>query len=83
MKVRLIGLTTGTILGLAFNLLWINVAQAHEADAFDTETYWDGRSLASWSRSEARPLREPYMGNLITHLAVGGSTMKWKIHKIL
>lgn len=62
MKVRLIGLTTGTILGLAFNLLWINVAQAHEADAFDTETYWDGRSLASWSRSEARTFARTIYG---------------------
>lgn len=65
MKARLIGLTVGLVLGLALSILWNNVARAHQADAFDTETYWDGRYLSSWSRSNARSFArtvyaEPY-----------------------
>jgi hypothetical protein len=65
MKAKLIGLTVGLILGLVFSLLSSNVAWAHSADKFDTETYYTGRTLTSWTRSNARTfartvVSEPY-----------------------
>lgn len=63
MKTRLVGLIMGLILGLTIvTTLGIQEAQAHQADAFDTETFWDGRPLSSWTRSQARTFARTVYG---------------------
>lgn len=62
MKTRLIGLILGLILGLVFSALTNYHVQAHAADAFDTETYYTGRIISYWTRSNARTLAQTVLG---------------------
>jgi hypothetical protein len=74
MKARLIGLMIGLVVGATFSFLCNDVVKAHEADAFDTETYWDGRYLGSWSRSQAYNFAITVIGE--PYSTLGG----WWIH---
>lgn len=62
MKKRLIGLSLGMVLGLVISMLSNHVVWAHSADAFDTETYYDGRSLTTWSRASAETFAKTVYG---------------------